>query len=494
MNSIYQFYLKKKDSILVTAFYFLSHFGLVLISSSVYWDDWTLYNTSPELIFQTFDQAGTILNWASYFHTFLLGFGPYTYRIITFFSYLLSSLLVFRILKEQLNIKPQDAFVISLLFTVLPFNSARISLIVVPYAICYVCFFIAWYLIFKNRLLSTLLFFLSFNTNSLLVFYTLPMLTTLNLELKTQNFKEIAKWAMKRLDFLLIPFIFWFIKKAYYAPTKLYSGYNQNFSIGNLLKAFSELCLDFTNFNVPVLLCILAFIALRSMPFEIETKVKINKFYLRLGIISTICALFPYLILGHPPTFSEWTSRHQLLLPFGISLLIWVFIKKLSSLNAEILFKLIISASIAYNISQYSAAIIDWRKQKELIRLIRSSDEIKNSNLIVFEDLTKTHNAFNRSYRFYEWSGLLKKSFADETRLGISYTDIKEVKNGNYLKIKSEAFNFRDFDEKQIKEAVVTIRFRSKLGLINRLLPILGDGRLYQIDVSPPHFFESTSK
>ncbi|MFP5492681.1 MAG: hypothetical protein ACLGG0_14345 [Bacteriovoracia bacterium] len=320
------------------------------------------------------------------------------------------------------------------------------------------------------------------------------MLTTLKLELRVVRIKEIVLWGLRRLDFMLIPFVFWYIKTSYYVPSKLYSGYNQNFSIQNFFRSFLELCLDFTNLKIPALLFLFFFLVFKSIPIKIEASSKPQKHYYWFGIIATFCALFPYLIVGHPPTFAEWTSRHQLLLPLGISMLIWFLVKSISQISAKLLFASIISVCVAFSVSQYSSLIIDWKKQKELIRLMSKNDEIKKANLIVFEDLTQSLNAFNRAYRFYEWSGLLKMSFKDEKRLGINFTDINEVKGGSYLKLTKDAYNFRDFDQCQLKEAVVTIRFRPKLGLINRFMPILGDGRLYQIDVSPPHFFETTSK
>jgi hypothetical protein len=53
---------------------------------------------------------------------------------------------------------------------------------------------------------------------------------------------------------------------------------------------------------------------------------------------------------------------------------------------------------------------------------------------VVFRDDTRSMNIFNRSYRFYEWNGLMTRAFGDETRFGVNDTsqEIRRLLRGWY--------------------------------------------------------------
>src|SRR3546814_13538982 len=94
---------------------------------------------------------------------------------------------------------------IVLLYLVLPLNFARVAQIDFPYALCYLLFFGAWWLIESKKWVSLLLFFLSFNTNSLLVFYALPAIDTLNRMRNKKELWKISCW-INLLPFAVLPF------------------------------------------------------------------------------------------------------------------------------------------------------------------------------------------------------------------------------------------------------------------------------------------------
>ena len=49
---------------------------------------------------------------------------------------------------------------------------------------------------------------------------------------------------------------------------------------------------------------------------------------------------------------------------------------------------------------------------------------MKKSNLIIFDDHSKDKNAIGRTYRFYEWNGLMNQSLGTQTRVGLNKSDL----------------------------------------------------------------------
>ena len=165
-----------KNYVYLFVLYTLAHGGIFLIPNAIFWDDYTLYEMDDQIILDTFDQLGSIFNFSGYLHVFFLVFGPALYKLLTFVMLFLTGLIFDNILKRYKAINVETRFIIVLLTLVLPFYHARVALIVMPYTLSYFLFFSAWLLMSKQRVVSLALFFISFNTNSLLVFFALPFL------------------------------------------------------------------------------------------------------------------------------------------------------------------------------------------------------------------------------------------------------------------------------------------------------------------------------
>lgn len=84
-----------------------------------------------------------------------------------------------------------------------------------------------------TRAVSLVLFSASFLTSSLLVFYVLPFVFPAYIrkdhwfqDIFFKTPRSIIKWLSWKLDYLLLAFIFFIIKNAFYPPTGMYSGMN----------------------------------------------------------------------------------------------------------------------------------------------------------------------------------------------------------------------------------------------------------------------------
>ena len=419
----------ENDTFLLGIFYTLMYGGILLIPHAIFWDDWTLYRNPPNVVLGIFKQLGAMFNSFGYLHVLMLSIGTWNYKILTFLLMFISGLLLNSILERNALLSKENRFFVVLLFLILPFNFARVALIVFPYTLCYFFFFLAWRLIYQHRVIALLLFFLSFNTNSLLVFYFLPMLDLLYLDSHLKNPRSFLLFAYRRLDFLLLPFLFFFIKTQFFPPSGLYAGYNQNYNLLHIPPAIKEQYEDLKavafDFNFYIFLILTPFIAL-ILRKKIDAMSQANhiSWYLlgALGTLAFILGAFPYWILGLIPSFHEWTSRNQLLLPLGSALIIIAVLcphKKL--------FKTI-------GITNYYSFFIDWNKQKALIELFSNNSVIKNSKLVIITDETNHLNAIKRSYRFYEWNGLLEQAYGNQNHFVITPEDTKKYQEGGFDK------------------------------------------------------------
>jgi len=153
-----------------------------------------------------------------------------------------------------------------------------------------------------------------------------------------------------------------------------------------------------------------------------KSRIRIRFFMLLFGLIAFLAGSFPYWILGHVPTFNEWSSRHQLLLPLGFSLLFAALVPLFRLKSLILLFvSFTIGFSVWINFKNYAYLFIDQRKVFALTNLVAKNNELRESNFLIFIDKTIELNALDRTYRNYEWNGIVKAAFGDESRYSIDY-------------------------------------------------------------------------
>jgi hypothetical protein len=194
-----------------------------------------------------------------------------------------------------------------------------------------------------------------------------------------------------------------------------------------------------------------------------EVESNSNRYYVLLGFISLILGAFPYMIVGHTPTFDDWNSRHQLLLPIGLSLLLLGvsgFLKLKLKFN---LMLIIVPLFITLNIQSYVAYFDDWQKQKRIIEKIKyEHPEIANINLLLIDD--HTSNAKNRQLRFYEWNGIVKLANGHSKVFAIKMDDYPSFMKGDFNKyLNNKDYNSEGFENKSaIKIKILEIRKQGK--------------------------------
>lgn len=468
----YSFSLLKSNLFYIVLFYLLS-FSLILLNGGIFWDDWLYYDKDYEVIKEAFNISGS-LYFAPLHKLLLVKNGVYIYRILIFIFFYLSTFFLYKILDSIKEINDYDRFYILVFFAIFPVNFMRISIINFPYALCYFLFFAGWWLLVKYlylkktiyRILSLCLFFLSFTTNSFLMFFIVPFYY---LNVKEFSYKidysNIISIIKKYADFLLLPFLFYFLKNVFFATTDLYQTYNKiNLSIKNttlinvdlgFLYSFTfpvkialiEPLLYKTGLQVLIFFLFLVIFFIIHIKFRSQRKeYKYEKYGFLIGFFILLTALLPYLLVGRMPYFEGVDNRHQLLVPLGASLLLYYLVSlicrllRFKLLLKNIIFSLLITAFIVNNFFTCLEFQQDWFKQLSFIENVKKNETIRTNSTFYFVDNTMKYNAINRDNRFYEYNGKMKMAFGDDTRFGVESGFGPEI-----FKSKNEALKFRKY-------------------------------------------------
>src|SRR3989344_7910323 len=209
--------------IILTTLYLLGN-ALLLLNRGVYWD-WRYYfylleNNQWNILWEHLSQVG----WHSlYFELRFFELIPNpipTFKFVVFLSWLVSGLAIYKILRDTFELHEEHAFYISALYLLSPAFLVRAELSIIPYTLGSMLFFLAALAFFAAErrggvmkyTISLILFFLSFSTNSLLVFYIGFLLLSY---WRHENFVE---WLKKYFIFVMLPMIYWVFQWYYLQP------------------------------------------------------------------------------------------------------------------------------------------------------------------------------------------------------------------------------------------------------------------------------------
>lgn len=466
--------LKKWSEDLIPMFVIcaLAHGMILFLGNAVYWDDWVYFGANRADVLSDFSQAGSFLNYAAWIHIALLNvLGPWSYKIATFFCIYFSGILFYWVLQRDMFFEKKIALLIAVLYMTVPLNIARVAAINFPYTLSVFFFMFAWWRMAYSKWVSLIFFFLAFNTQSLLVFYTIPILS----QYVRGGYKfNFLKYIRENLEYLALPFVWFALKSFYFRPYGEYAGYNEVYAFSHAASSVRLQISDFAKFMREDLISIknLGRATIFFVPIFLLLYVKKCNFGLSfkkasqmisLGFMILILGCFPYWILGITPTFWEWTSRHQLLMPFAFSIMLAALVGILFRSVRQLILSLMLASFISINFSNYYDFHEDWLKQRQLIQLMSKSGLIKNSTLIIFDD--KTSNAIRRGYRFYEWNGLLNQAYPyGGTRFGLPISQVAAYESGALDKYLNSYYTSRSFVKIDAKIApIIEIFERDKV-------------------------------
>lgn len=451
----------------VKEFFFLflvycAGFWLLILNQGIYWDDWCMFNGTPEVRSDIYNSSGRPFFGFLYNFLFLFGKTVIPSKLVGFIALLIPIVISYLFMGQFSRLAMQSRMVIALLIGLFPVNSSRMSLTMTQYGVSTALFFLglASLMLFLDkkklhyRVVGLLLFFLSFNMDSLLVFYAfVPVFIFYRTSAFTRT--DIFDFLKGYADFLLLPIFFFAVKSFFFRPYGLYSNYNK-VSLEGILKSPSfmttsiersffwelrTLIYHLQEHTLFVMGLAGGLILLFKMIFSDKTfswpqiSIRFNFFFLGVGVVALLLAVFPYAALGIVADPSDWNDRHSILMPFGaacivffgIEFLLSVLIFLLSKVRLRradvvflglrpVLYAIIVSIFVIMNNFAGLQFERDWNKQLSIVKQLRASEIVRLHSTFVVEDRTTHLNANGRYYRFYEYTGLMAYAFGNFTK------------------------------------------------------------------------------
>jgi hypothetical protein len=422
--------------------YFIAH-GLSLgFIDAHFYDDKFFFTWDKNVLVSTLKQINDLFDYRLYIFLYLRPLGAAGASFISFFLFFFSALAFNRVLNLFYPIRKETAYLLTILYLILPFGLIKFSLSIIPYLFCMFFFLLGWYFMIRSRVLSLFLFFISFNMQSLLVLYSLPILSYYFYEKKNKPLctKEFLIFLIKRIEYTILPFLFFYIKFTFFKGVGPYQGYNEIYNIQylfvNPVLQFLDLFRNNLSIGFLIFSYFLVFLILKYyyIYFDIPKKKNQTNINFLIVVIGVAGSLFPYWIVGHIPTFSSYSSRHQLLLlismPFFIVYLLNFCNKKYHKLSVILI--LILSFSLNFKI--YSDYYIDYFKQKKLIEyIVENKILFANNNIIIMNDKIRnsTVTYANNNNQIYS-NANFKRALKNEKNFVININELDDYNSGKF--------------------------------------------------------------
>lgn len=446
----------------------------LLVMRGALWDDFSYIELDINVLSHQFMQMGQP---SRIFTTSSVWSIPNDgYRIVVFFYFFIMSILFYKILNKIRNITKVDALIISILFIIIPLNTARLNLCTYSYSLALLLFFISFFVLqyYLNnkkillRIILLILFLLSFTLNSLLFFYGIVLIYIIynynnKFEFSIHYIKKCVLILLKYIDFILMPIIFFLVKNICFPTYGNYKLYN-NVSFVSILNAFKNSIIGFVPqiilvmsqfFNfiytnkirmryiilIRVFLVTIIFLILFLIQLKYKKVNKNNKqkfIYIKFIIVSLIIfiiGMFPYITVHNNMiiSVSGEGSRDSMLLPIGLSIFIYYFCKLIFSniklLNISLTIIIILGiVSFNYSYMGYQGQIY-WNKS--FMEAIKKNKDIENNSTFL---VTYNQN-WSEDYgtRFYTLNGISKLAFGNQKRFFLTENMLNEKLNFEQL-------------------------------------------------------------
>ena len=458
-----------KDFYIYIFLFFISNFFLLINYEGLYWDDWVAYDQKPETLTVFFGMIQHGIKGDFYLILSKFFNHIYAFRLFIFFAYLFIGYFIYRILFTTELFSKKESKFIAFLSVIVPITSVKIFISITPFVFPMLLFYFAFFLLSRNyplqnkslKIITLTIFFFSFNTNSILVFYVLVPLYLYYMDSNKSikvNFKIIQTFILKQWDFILLPIVYFVYKSVFLLPYGLYGDYNKiNFSVDkitNILFASSQyMTVDLfvsllENNSIVLFAVIVSGIIAFLINYNIKIEWKKITLLLTLSILLFVLAVLPYAAVNKTPVLEGVNGRFTLLLCPSIAMFFIGVISLLSKLFSEhsqkvFLFfaSFLVITMISKNISQQYEFILDNFYQASIVENFKNNEEIKQDTTFV------VYPYKGRAY--YAWNGLLKKAFGDTTRLMIPKSYINKL---SYLKPNAsqhKQYNFYQWDGNQ---------------------------------------------
>lgn len=450
----------RRDLVTISLVAVATH-GVLLLMDGVYFDGHLLYShlttKNWPVLNLWFGHAG--LMFIESFHR-ALGTLPdivFGYRLIAFLSITLTAVFWYLICCESRMLAHSESLAIALVQLTFPAFRTMFGLIMLPYLVCYLLFVIGVYVAVRSycvpglrkyalRLVSLVLLFFSFSTNSFLVFYSGFIVFMVFFVRRTKMVSILAaakSYVFRHIDFLLLPFVYWGIKEAVMPRHGVYENYNRvqmslkalvlgyvKFIPNAVLLQLNEALLQLL--ALPALWLVLAAMMVfwyikhgstRSVTFESPTS---PRSLIAVGVALVLLAMLPYALVSKPATVVGWQTRFSLLVSIGVGVIIVGVCKalctgpggQLSRGGLAVLGTLVLAFATTM-VDSYISWEMRWVKDNSVTMHLRSMPPCSASTYWIDDQFPLPSEVSLEPYWDYDWSTIFKDAWGGETRTGI---------------------------------------------------------------------------
>lgn len=412
--------------------YGISFLPSLLNINALYWDDWLMFDHQTGKLHTNLYSGGGQAPWRLWIEDSLFQSSLPIFRIVSLVVYFAIGYFLFHILKRSPILNSLQIVAITLLFLIIPVNSARISIVCSKYAVGAFFFFLGWYLYeTKNHKLAVfagyVFFFLSYSELPFPTFTLLPILYHICLR-KPKTVHDFVREFVRASPLVALPILYLVIRSAFWPPS------------GNAAVMYGPQFLGAARAILFIAICLVP-ILVYAASYKYK-KIKKPNLLVSVGVFSVSIAAFPYMLGGHLvdisdwliafiPNFSDWNSRHQLLLPLGISLAIVgaMNMEKEESLkwSTRPVLTTLIAVFVLLNVTFAQEYFLDGRKQTAVIEAMASNSDLQSVQSVLIDDQAVRFNARGRLIRSYEWEGMLQKALGDD-QIKVSYLQYVDCK------------------------------------------------------------------
>jgi len=441
-------------------------YQFVLLNDGVYLDGWYLdgWQRRKEWdVFKRFFSEVGMPYWYYYGRLMaLLPFRTLAYKILSFLSLYISALAVYFLCQKSGFLTNSESMIIAVLMLCYPGQQIAAESTVSQYFICPCLFFVACLLglhaessaglaqwLFRGSAL--MLFFISFNMNSLLAFYYGFILYIALLQIKEVGFQgfQLSQYVLYHMDYFLLPVLFWFLKEmitprhGYYKDynrvsiniNRLISGIYGLFAVG-LLENIGQAIIYVIKkplFVFMILSCSSLFLTVSWVIGPITGISEIKAFAIMLfGLVLLIFAGIPYILAGIRFGLRGWNTRNNVLLALPTALILYGSINLvIKPFYVYTILGCILAVFTIYLNYNYLGWIALWAKYRSMLQNLKNLPHAREFSIIGVRDQYPTPACNGSSPE--HWTISITYMFAwiwgDVTHLGFSEDEWRKFFN-----------------------------------------------------------------
>ena len=441
--------------------------GLTLFNLQPFWDGWLIHSRIKEhdykLLYSVFASSGVPTAFLVHWALGHLG-GVFAYRATAILAQVIAAMLVYAINIDGEYFTREEGLLLALLTLAYPAVKVSFELIIVPYWVAYAMFLCGVWMALRAesagapsrrwlRPLALAAFFYSFGINSLLVFY-LGFLFLLFLRFAercgTTPRQSVVSFAGRRLDYVVLPILFWGLKQAAFPHSGAFRDYATfKFSPRVLVGCFVE-HLWFSVYRPitdaipravasPVAAAILVLILIRLCNTSTEASSRVSSrqaavFGLALLGLGTI----PYALVGVHATLTGWTTRNGLLMALPTCILLLAFARAMGPPHVRMTSTAV--AVLAFTASGFAAIMVDnylgyqarAAKDQAIMAYLSAHPDAGRYSIFWVDDQIPV-GGFD-TYRPHEWASMFTEVWHADSHVGLDLAAVPYTRTGGWFR------------------------------------------------------------